>query len=199
MLIRYCIYLHKDKVFFEGLCNPPGGNWSGISLYNFNTGLETRWVSLPRVSGKEAKRPDHLFQIMVSKEESNILTIESKDTSSSVEENIGNRLKRYILELVRKGPNISRTKESENWQVYSEEYLPPKINIYSVAAFRLVSIAELELISNKSGADCVIGVEFLDKGVVRLHILLKDNCKWLATFLLGRVRHFNSWLEIKIH
>lgn len=198
-VLHELFYLHKDEMCFEGLCNPPGGNWSGISLYSFSTGMEIRWVSLPRVSGKEAKRPDHLFQIMLSEEESNILTIESKDTSSSVEENIGNRLKKYIVELIKTGPNIFRTKENTNWQTYADEYLTPKVNIFSVAAFRLVHNDELGLVSKKSGADATIGVEFLEKGKVILHVVLNDNCKWLGSFLLNRTKHFNGWLEIKIH
>jgi len=198
-VLHELFYLHKDEMCFEGLCNPPGGNLSGISLYNFNNGMETRWVSLPRVSGKEAKRPDHLFQIMKSKEESIILTVESKDTSSSVEENIGNRLKKYILELIKVGPNIFRTKENTDWQGYAEDYLAPKVDIVSVAAFRLVNETELKLVSKKSAADCSFGVEFRERGSVILHVLLNEKCKWLGDFLIGRSKHFNGWLEVQIH
>ncbi len=198
-VLHEVFYLHKDEASFEGLCNPPGGNWSGISLYNFDKGIETRWVSLPRVSGKEAKRPDHLFQIMSSKETSNILTVESKDTALSVEENIGNRLKKYIVELIKIPPNIFRDKENVVWQVFSGEYLSPRVNIYSIAAFRLISINEIFSVHKKCGADVVFGVEFLKDRSVCLHLLLGKESKWLEVFLSNRVKHFNGWLKIKVH
>lgn len=43
------------SVTFECMCNPPGGDWSGISLIENN--YEYRWLSLPRVSGANSKRP----------------------------------------------------------------------------------------------------------------------------------------------
>lgn len=39
---------------FEGMCNPPGGDWSGFSILQGSE--EHRWLSLPRVSGF-GKRP----------------------------------------------------------------------------------------------------------------------------------------------
>lgn len=198
-VLHEVFYLHKDEAFFEGLCNPPGGNWSGISLFNFNDGLEIRWVSLPRVSGKEAKRPDHLFQVMTSSDTSNLLTVESKDTATSVEENIGRRLKKYIAELIKIAPNIFRSKEDTSWQVFTDDYLSPKVNIFSVAAFRLVNMDDLYSVRKQSGTDIVIGVEFLEDNSVCLHLLLSKESEWLATFLNNRIKHFNSWLKIKIH
>lgn len=35
---------------FESMCNPPGGDWSGISYFDFSDKTEYRWTSLPRVS-----------------------------------------------------------------------------------------------------------------------------------------------------
>lgn len=198
-VLHEVFYLHKDEATFEGLCNPPGGNWSGISLFDFNNGLEIRWVSLPRVSGAEAKRPDHLFQVMTSSNTSNLLTVESKDTATSIEENIGKRLKKYIVELIKIAPNIFRSKEDASWQVFTGEYLSPKVSIFSVGAFRLVNIDDLYLAQTKSGTDIVIGVEFLEDNSVCLHLLLGEESKWLATFFNNRIKHFNGWLKVKIH
>lgn len=198
-VLHEIFYLHKDEAFFEGLCNPPGGNWSGISLYNFNEGLEIRWVSLPRVSGKEAKRPDHLFQIMVSKDTSNILTVESKETPASVEKNIGKRLITYIVELMKVAPNVSRSKDEVSWQIFTGEYLTPKVIIFSVAAFKLTNLRELRSVQRNSGTDVVLGVEFLNDGVVCIHLLLRKEAEWLSAFLNNRTRHFNGWLKVKIH
>lgn len=198
-VLHELFFLHKDEAFFEGLCNPPGGNWSGISLYNFNDGLEIRWVSLPRVSGIEAKRPDHLFQITDTKDSSNILTVESKDTASSVEQNIGIRLKKYITELIKVAPNVYRTKDIVTWQTFTKEYLTPNVKIFSVAAFRLNSLEELSRVKQESETDIVIGVEFLNDGHVVLHLILGENSKWLESFLNGRIQHFSGWLKIQIH
>ena len=46
---------------FCGMCNPPGGDWSGISIRNKEAVY--RWLSLPRVS--EDKRPDHVIQVWI--------------------------------------------------------------------------------------------------------------------------------------
>lgn len=198
-ILHEIFYLHKDDAFFEGLCNPPGGNWSGISLYNFNDGVEIRWVSLPRVSGEKAKRPDHLFQIMLSEEASNILTIESKENPSSVEKDIGKRLISYIVELMKIAPNVFRTKEEVSWQAFTGEYLTPKVNIFSVAAFKLTTQNDLKQVQKTSGADVILGVEFLENGTVCLHLRLSKETKWLGDFLNNRTRHFNSWLKVEIH
>lgn len=198
-VLHEVFYLHKDEAFFEGLCNPPGGNWSGISLFNFNDGLEVRWVSLPRVSGVEAKRPDHLFQINTSEGVSNILTIESKETPSSVENDIGVRLTRYITELIKVAPNVYRSKDEVSWRTYDIEYLEPQIKIFSAVAFKLDKIEDLYSVKDKSKTDAIIGVEFLDDGHLRLNLLLNDHAAWLGVFLQNRVKYFGGWLEVKIH
>ncbi len=198
-VLHELFYLHKEDIFFEGLCNPPGGNWSGISLFNFNNGQEIRWVSLPRVSGVEAKRPDHLFQIMASSDISNILTIESKDTASSVERNIGERLKTYIKELIRIAPNAFRTKDNVAWRTFTGDYLTPKLNIFSVAAFRLNSLEELSAVQLTSDTDVAIGIEFLNNSNVCLHLLLSKKSQWLESFLRKRAEYFNGWLKVQVH
>jgi len=45
-----------DKEIFESMCNPPGGDWSGISFFDFSLKTEYRWTSLPRVSPTQCKR-----------------------------------------------------------------------------------------------------------------------------------------------
>ena len=81
---------------FEGLCNPPGGDWSGLSV--IVNQCEYRWVSLPRVSGEiNGKRPDHVLQLYPNDNNNSIiLSIESKDRSYDLETNVGIQLKQYI-------------------------------------------------------------------------------------------------------
>jgi hypothetical protein len=85
---------------FEGMCNPPGGDWSGISLQGIRRDRELRWLSLPRVSKTHAKRPDHVFQIFAMDGPPVILAVESKERFRDVETRIGPRLKAYISDLL---------------------------------------------------------------------------------------------------
>ena len=64
------------EVCFEGMCNPPGGDWSGLSvLYNNH---EVRWLSLPRVSKEvDGKRPDHVLELFGVFDRPVLLSIES--------------------------------------------------------------------------------------------------------------------------
>ena len=86
---------HYD--IFEGMCNPPGSDWSGVSVLDYETLDEYRWTSLPRVSAIGGKRPDHVIQIL---EEGGVyfLVIESKGKANDLEENIGENLSKYITE-----------------------------------------------------------------------------------------------------
>lgn len=96
--------LVKGKVF-ECMCNPPGGDWSGISI--FQDGKEFRWLSLPRVSGI-SKRPDHLYQVSSNTGADWLLVIESKDLPNKLEHGIGRRLLRYVSELLEYKPSVER-------------------------------------------------------------------------------------------
>ena len=90
---------------FEGMCNPPGGDWSGFSLIIDNT--EKRWLSLPRVSDDVAgKRPDHILNDVFQKPL--LLLIESKERSIDLEPDVGNGLLNYVRSLLRYVPNVER-------------------------------------------------------------------------------------------
>lgn len=92
---------------FEGMCNPPGGDWSGFSvIYN---DYENRWLSLPRVSDVvSGKRPDHIIEIFGIFEKPLLLSIESKEKSSDLEANVGNKLVAYIEKLMDYVPSAKR-------------------------------------------------------------------------------------------
>lgn len=80
----HTLFSHQEHLgVFEGMCNPPGGDWSGFSIRNFETGEEFRWTSLPRVSETGGKRPDHVVQLSLD-----------EGTPGSV----GNRVKTYLVE-----------------------------------------------------------------------------------------------------
>lgn len=95
------------EVCFEGMCNPPGGDWSGLSVISGNH--EVRWLSLPRVSEEvDGKRPDHVLELFGVFEYPVLLSIESKERSFDLEENVGEGLINYIQNLMHYVPNVER-------------------------------------------------------------------------------------------
>jgi hypothetical protein len=161
-----------ERAVFEGLCNPPGGDWSGISLQNIHRTLEARWLSLPRVSGEEAKRPDHILQLFGLGDAPLILTIESKDRAGDVENNIGSRLIRYVAELVKYAPNAERTKQDNIWTDTVSSFDGSPFQYASAAAFVLKNPAEMDSVREKANCDLILGFVFAAKGdACDLHVL----------------------------
>lgn len=98
ILGRYC---------FEGMCNPPGGDWSGFSV--IDGGYENRWLSLPRVSDVvDGKRPDHILELFGVFERPLLLSIESKERSADLEPDVGTKLVAYIKNLMEYIPSAKR-------------------------------------------------------------------------------------------
>lgn len=98
ILGRYC---------FEGMCNPPGGDWSGFSVLDGE--FENRWLSLPRVSDViSGKRPDHILELFGVFEKPVLLSIESKEKSADLEDDVGTKLITYIRKLMNFVPSAKR-------------------------------------------------------------------------------------------
>lgn len=97
----YLLFSYESDAFY-GICNPPGGDWSGLSLKYNNT--EYRWLSLPRVS--DEKRPDHVVEFCIDKQKPYLLIMESKEKASDLEINIGERLSNYVAWLLKSVPNV---------------------------------------------------------------------------------------------
>ena len=92
---------------FEGMCNPPGGDWSGFSVIDAEN--EYRWLSLPRESEVvKGKRPDHILELFDVFDKPLLLSIESKEKSSDLESEVGIKLVRYIEELMGFIPSAKR-------------------------------------------------------------------------------------------
>ena len=120
---------------FEAMCNPPGGDWSGLSILNFGTGEVFRWTSLPRVSGVGGKRPDHVVQFSLVNGRLILLAIESKNRASDLKPDVGLRLKTYIQQLVKTPPTISRVVDAP-WILLQEDEVPlPAVSFMSGGAF----------------------------------------------------------------
>ena len=105
----YMTFKYHGENTFIGLCNPPGGDWSGYSLKKDSS--EYRWLSLPRVSEDDYKRPDHVIQFTNTDE---ILIIESKDNPDDLEKNIGERLEKYIRWLMAFVPSVKN--DNGTWE-----------------------------------------------------------------------------------
>lgn len=101
----HLLFSHLFNNIFESFCNPPGGDWSGISIiYNKN---EYRWLSLERAP-KGVKRPDHIIQFT---DTNTLILIESKDTYNNLikyEKSVGINMIQYLHNLKNKGINAER-------------------------------------------------------------------------------------------
>lgn len=149
---------------FEGMCNPPGGDWSGVSLQPKDRTLELRWVSLPRVSGSDTKRPDHVFQIFGLGAKPIILSVESKETANAVEHQIGPRLVSYLRYLITSPASIERSEKSAQWNHSSRRLEPKEFAFMSAVAFMPKLDVDIENVSAKAQADLVLGFRFSPGG-----------------------------------
>lgn len=144
---------------FEGMCNPPGGDWSGMSLQTTDRRIEHRWLGLPRVTAKGAKRPDHVFQLFQGFTPYLVLAVESKERANSVEPGIGPRLSKYVRDLVQRVPSVHRS-PSKVWRHYTKAVAPLVPPVATAAAFVAVSSQELATVASKADVDLVIGLQY---------------------------------------
>ena len=105
--IHYFFSHLLGKYCFEGMCNPPGGDWSGFSVIDKD--IENRWLSLPRVSDfVDGKRPDHILQFFGVFDKPLLLSVESKECSADLETDVGTKLVTYIKKLMSYRPSAKR-------------------------------------------------------------------------------------------
>jgi hypothetical protein len=189
------IFSRKERLgLYESLCNPPGGDWSGISYFESETN-EYRWTSLPRVSAVGGKRPDHIIQLMG--ESKNIfLSIESKQKGKDLEDNIGVNLKTYINDLFQNLPTAYKT-ATQDWRLFDKDKLSIKdYSIASIGAFIYTNDKDLQAQLQRGRLDIVFAFE-LGKDTV-LHILsntsgdfIKDLLKQLCVGMQGVKIHIH--------
>lgn len=167
--ILHTLFTNIDGInIFEGLCNPPGGDWSGISI--LENQIEYRWLSLPRVSQTEAKRPDHVFQIFDINKKPIILSIESKENAEDLENNIGERLSRYITDLMKTPVNAERGKNYD-W-ISSEKVIDEKqFDFASAVAYICKKESDLEVVKIKVNSDVIFSYFFNESGKCEIKIL----------------------------
>lgn len=143
---------------FEGFCNPPGGDWSGISLINSinpAVGTEFRWLTLPRVS--DSKRPDHITILFNLFEKPLIICTESKELSRNLEKNIGPALTKYIYDLLSYRPSVERPLNSNIWTISTSTIAISDFICASIGCFFAPPSFDLSTIANKCNCDVLMG------------------------------------------
>ncbi len=184
---------------FESMCNPPGGDWSGISYWDFTNKTEYRWTSLPRVSATKAKRPDHIIQFKTTTE--NIfLVIESKNNARDLEEKIGLRLIEYVKALFKISPTAYKEDKSD-WKLFGGKKSPlSNPTSFSGGAFCYKSLDEMKSSMKKGKLDFIFACEFKNDGTPTVgHVLLSDKNQFLRKILTDIGAQFSSGIEIKIY
>ena len=190
--IHQILSSHKELGVFESFCNPPGGDWSGVTIHK--NSKEYMWTSLPRVS-KTNKRPDHIFQIERNGK-THFVSIESKGYGKDLEKNIGNRLKEYIQELFSSEPSAYKYNSQSGWKFFNGSIGKIKSTMVSVGAFLYKNEYELASNLHRGNLDAVFAFEFGD--ITILHFLASTKGKILLTYL-KKIALEQSRLIIKIH
>ncbi|MCD7802131.1 MAG: hypothetical protein LUH09_04400 [Clostridiales bacterium] len=150
---------------FEGMCNPPGGDWSGLSI--LINDQKVRWLSLPRVSKEvHGKRPDHVLELFDVFKKPLLLAIESKEYSSDLEFNVGIGLVNYIRSLMDYVPNV----ECDNRNPYSPwhksmDYVRYEdFEVISAAAYLTKSAQPNNVVFENSNCDMLFIMEPIRTG-----------------------------------
>ena len=153
------------EVCFEGMCNPPGGDWSGLSvLYD---DYEVRWLSLPRVSEEvDGKRPDHVLELFSVFDRPVLLSIESKERSFDLEANVGEGLVNYIHNLMNYVPNVERLVHPRLGAWTQSEHLVDfnAFEVISAAAYLRGSAQANRTVFERSNCDMLFIMEPVEHG-----------------------------------
>lgn len=155
------ITFSENSAIFESLCNPPGGDWSGISFLDQKR-QEHRWMSLPRVS-EELKRPDHIFQI-TDNTETYILIIESKEKLSGLlkdKEDLGQALIGYVTSLIEY--QSSAIKIDDIWEKNHDKIFNLNIDkFFTACAFFYDKKEDIEKATKELKVDMLIAFNLKD-------------------------------------
>jgi hypothetical protein len=180
-----------SDIVFEGMCNPPGGDWSGISFRWAKAEAEHRWLTLPRVSAEGAKRPDHVFALFGHGVHPICLCIESKEFSRSLDDNIGPRLTRYTEVLFESPPSIHRAEKLTPWAIYNDDWNCPNLTYISAGAYLAASTNPFNSVPEGTNLDIQIGVEFTQEGKTCILHLRGDTPK--GKTLVRHLASLSNW------
>ena len=194
--IHYLFSWLLRGVCFEGMCNPPGGDWSGFSL--IFEGIEKRWLSLPRVSDDvDGKRPDHVLEIYGVFEKPLLLSIESKERSSDLEPDVGTGLINYIRSLLSYVPNVERdvSPRVSGWRKATRMVSIGSYEVLSAAAYLKDSAQSNHIVFENSKCQMLFVMEPIEKGWNIEIVPSSDNALRFKEFLLKKVISDNIHLR----
>ena len=184
----------------EAMCNPPGGDWSGVTLRDFATGAGYRWTSLPRVSGKDGKRPDHAAQVRMPASGVTLLIIESKDTGSKLEEKIGPRMKKFMAELLATPPTIFRAAAAGVWLPYLGKSVQHFTATLTAGGFCWKDADDLMRALQRGQLDLALAFEFRSgEEASLLHIARRPCADFLLPILREAAEIFGGRLEVHVY
>lgn len=176
------------EVCFEGMCNPPGGDWSGLSVLYGNH--EVRWLSLPRVSEEvDGKRPDHVLELFRVFDRPVLLSIESKERSFDLEANVGEGLINYIHNLMNYIPNVERLAYPHigSWR-QSEHFVDYNSFItISAAAYLRESAQAAHIVFTQSNCDMLFIMEPVEHGWEIEIVTATRNAEILKEFICNKI------------
>ena len=169
----HMFFEHGFDDIFESFSNPPGGDWSGISI--LKNSFEYRWISLPRAPKNiNVKRPDHIFQI----DSNTLLSIESKDQYKTLiksEKNVGPNMIAYLEKLLFIRPiNAIRKKGEKYFQSYNKNIDVKEIQQLTSVAFiskndNDISFSSLRELLSFTNTDMVFGIKIISIFDIEIH------------------------------
>lgn len=179
---------------FEGMCNPPGGDWSGISFRWAEAEPEFRWLTLPRVSADGGKRPDHVFALFGHGGRVVCLCVESKEHAGSLGQGIGPRLSKYAEVLFDTAPSVRRDEATGRWEVHDSRWQCPDTTFVSAGAYLSRASDPFRGSSRGTGLDIQIGVEFDENS--RCCVLHLRGDSELGHSLVALLASYGGWGEL---
>jgi len=188
------VFAHKNELgILEGMCNPPGGDWSGVSCFSKNE--EYRWTSLPRVSPVGGKRPDHVIQI-ATKDKNIFFSIESKGRGTDLEDNIGIHLSDYMRDLFGSMPTAHRKINGEWRSMNGSTPCYEPYCLFSIGAFLYKNAQELEVQLTRGHLDGILAFELGPETIV--HVKDATSGK-ILTDVLKKAQVNMAGFKVQIH
>ncbi len=183
---------------YESMCNPPGGDWSGIKYREHAGAPAHRWSSLPRVTAADEKRPDHVAVVFGLSPV--LVAIESKERGSSLERSIGPRLAKYVTSLLTWAPNGVDATGRGSWSSYSGGPIRPIPSVITGAAVPYTGETKLADLLDYGTLDFAIGCEFLpDVERVIVHVVARPSGALICDVLPLLTDHFAGHVVVEVH
>lgn len=193
--VLYTLFTNNFDNAFVGLCNPPGGDWSGFSI--INDLVEYRWLSLPRVSISGYKRPDHVIEFFTETKPI-LLIIESKDRHNDLESNIGPRLEGYIKWLLNYTPNVEN--KGEAWELSKKKVNSSDYIMISCGSF--IDAADNNHLDMLKTSNCDMIISFQPNIYKEWNITIyhnnKDETVYVANQIVKRFQEATIIKNIKL-